>query len=269
MAVGTRAPPLDQPQNRIARVNTAPASAQKVRNVETLSTFVEGLTTVTTVNLIRWETCTCMCTCLGPVPQCPNPTCTSGGYFQCNSPIVVDTTGKGFLLTDPQNGVIFDLWGKGTPERFAWTAPASGNAWLALDRNGNGIIDDGTELFGSSTLQAPLKEGETANGFRALAEFDLKQNGGHEDGVIDDKDAIYSKLLLWEDRNQNGISEPCELRSLREAGISRIDLYYKPQATTDSFGNVFLYKARMWDNAGHHDGKFIWDVYLGVEIMRN
>jgi trimeric autotransporter adhesin len=112
------------------------------------------------------------------------------------SPIIVDTTGHGFHLTSAEDGVRFDIYGTEHPLKMAWTERNSGNAFLALDRNHNRKIDNGKELFGNYTEQPPCEDGTRAclNGYRALAESDKPKNGGNGDGIIDSRDAVYSKL---------------------------------------------------------------------------
>ncbi|HCJ41130.1 MAG TPA: hypothetical protein DHV89_06260, partial [Ruminococcus sp.] len=88
---------------------------------------------------------------------------------------------------------------------------------LAVDKNGNGTIDNGSEVFGDSFV---LENGETAkNGFEALSQYD--ENG---DGVIDAKDAAYSQLRVWIDENGDGISQENELYTLTQMGVKSISL---------------------------------------------
>jgi hypothetical protein len=158
----------------------------------------------------------------------------------CASPILIDTDGKGFHLTSAQEGVFFDISGTGNPIQMAWTALGSTNAFLALPHNG--VISSGKDLFGDFTPQVPS---DHPNGFLALAVYDLPQNGGNGDGVIDDKDAIFSSLVLWIDTNHDGIAQSDELHSLPELGVFSISLHYTESRREDQFGNLFRYKSRI------------------------
>lgn len=203
-----------------------------------------------------WDPNSCFCR---PVRGEIGGGCDANPEDCSNSPILVDISGNGFELTSPTNGVLFDLNSDGSRERLSWTPSNSDDAWLALDRNGNGLIDNGRELFGNHTAQ-PMSD--IPNGFIALAVFDQVDHGGNGDGWIDGLDAVFGRLRLWLDANHNGVSESGEFYSLQSLGLSRIDLDYKESRKVDAFGNRFKYRSKVVDAHGYQLGRWAWDVFL-------
>jgi hypothetical protein len=174
----------------------------------------------------------------------------------------VDVNGDGFALTSAAGGVSFDLDGNpdGSLERLAWTSAGSDDAWLALDRNRNGVIDSGREMFGNVTPQPATNM--PPNGFNALSAFDRSDRGGNGDGVINESDTAFAYLRLWRDANHNGISEADELHTLAELGLKSIELDYKESKRTDQHGNRFRYRAKVRDTRDAQLGRWAWDVFL-------
>ena len=174
----------------------------------------------------------------------------------------MDVAGNGFNLTNSARGVDFNLNNNGGREKLAWTSSGSDDAWLVLDRNGSGTIDDGTELFGDVSAQPEPSPGVEKNGFRALAEYDKPANAGNADGKIDRNDSVFSRLRLWQDKNHNGISEAEELHTLPSLNVAVFELDYKPSKKTDSNGNQFRFRTKVRNGNGQQLGRWAWDVYL-------
>lgn len=139
---------------------------------------------------------------------------TQSQTVQAAEPLVFDLDGDGLELTTVENGVMFDITGTGKKVQTAFIT--GGDAFLALDRNGNGTIDSGKELFGD--------QHGAVNGIEELRKFD-----DNRDGVIDENDAVFDKLRLFIDRNGDGISQKNELITLKDEGITKISLDAKEE----------------------------------------
>lgn len=224
------------------------------------------------------------CTCSYPPPPPPPPergehyeSCGYGTDGCCVSPYVCTSTEVGdicleegespilidldsntasYNLTSVDDGVLFDLNADGVHDRVAWTEANTNVAFVALDRNGNGLIDNGSELFGNNTV---MSNGRVApNGFEALRDLD-----GNRDRQIDAADSVYAQLLAWIDRNHDGQSDASELRPLSEVGVSAILTDYNESHRVDRHGNEYRYVGRaMVVRNGHSQPRRIFDVYL-------
>ena len=145
-------------------------------------------------------------------------------------PLILDLNGDGLATTNlDQSDVYFDLDSNGFVERTAWIDANDG--LLVLDRDGDGKITNGQELFGDQTL---LSNGTRAtSGFEALREFD-----DNKDGKIDASDIVYLKLKVWQDLNRDGVSQAEEMKSLADVGIKAINLNSTVTGAADAMGNI-------------------------------
>ena len=166
--------------------------------------------------------------------------------FRFGTPLVLDLDGDGIETISVDEGVEFDILDTGDAVKTGWI---SGNdALLAIDNNGNGKIDKRAELFG----------GDIGGGFAKLSNLD-----SNDDGVVDANDVGFNALLVWQDANENGITDDGELVSLESTGITSLDTGYKEMFTADAQGNILGERS----SATLADGSAIdlVDVYFQTE----
>ena len=162
-----------------------------------------------------------------------DPTQLRDPFNQANhtvSPLVLDLDGDGIETTLLANGTHFDHDGNQFSEQTAWVGKDDG--LLVRDVNGNGTIDNGSELFGNNTMLA--NGNKATDGFAALADLDSNQ-----DGIINQQDTQFNSLQIWQDNNQDGTTQAGELKSLNQAGIQSLNLSHIISTQLDGNGNAF------------------------------
>ena len=167
-------------------------------------------------------------------------------YTFAVSPLIVDLNHNGFDIVNQSAGVKFDMTNDGLADKTSWVAPTDG--FLAVDANHNGVIDNQSELFGDSA--------KAGDGFAKLAELD-----SNHDGVIDAKDAAFSTLVIWQDTNQDGVSQANELHSLTDEGISAISL--STVAANTAVGDSYITSVATVTFADGHTSQ-IGDAWFNV-----
>lgn len=157
------------------------------------------------------------------------------GKYHVYDPLVLDLDGDGIETVGTQgySGALFDHDKDGIRTATGWVS--SDDGLLVIDRNSDGLINNGGELFGDSTV---LKDGtNAAHGYAALAELDT-----NSDGKVDAQDADFAKLKVWRDLNQDGVSQEGELFTLKELGIQSLDTAYQDVNTRLGNGNTVAQK---------------------------
>ncbi|WP_324256086.1 calcium-binding protein, partial [Niveibacterium sp. 24ML] len=165
-------------------------------------------------------------------------------------PLILDLDGDGIEISPLSAGVMFDSNGDTLRTGTAWAG--SDDGILVWDRDGNGVIDSGRELFGDETI---LTDGKKApHGFAALSELDTgSASGGAGDGVFNAQDAHYTDLRVWRDLNQDGRSQAEELNTLAHSGVASIKL--GSTAVRTNYQDAILVQSSTFDRVDGSQGQ--------------
>lgn len=156
------------------------------------------------------------------------------GKYQIYDPLVLDLDGDGIetVGASDKDAALFDHDKDGIRVATGWVDADDGI--LVFDKNGDNIINNGNELFGDNY---ELKDGSNAaHGFAALKDHDT-----NNDGVIDANDETFSDLKVWQDLNQDGVSQANELFTLEELGIESLNVTYQEKSVDQGNGNTLTH----------------------------
>jgi hypothetical protein len=170
-------------------------------------------------------------------------------HLALGSPIVLDLNGNGITTQSVSNGVKFDIFGVGQQVNTGWVS--GGDGLLVMDRNADGAVNGGAELFGQGTTLA--NGAKAANGYAALTELD-----SNSDGVLNASDAEFSKLEVWVDTNSDGVSQSGELQSLASLGITSLSLQAQSSTTTDNGNLLGLVSNYTTADGATHEMADVW-----------
>ncbi|ALJ13765.1 beta strand repeat-containing protein [Sphingopyxis macrogoltabida] len=170
------------------------------------------------------------------------------------SPIVLDLNGDGVsLVNNRDTNVAFDWDGDGTRNQTGWIGRDDG--FLMFDRDGNGLVSNGSELSFTSD-----KPGATSD-LDGLRAFD--SNG---DGVFSSSDEKFGEFKIWRDANGNGRSETREIRSLADVGIASIDLSGEAVNRTWAWGDNMVINNGSFTRTDGSTGAF-GDIALNYDPL--
>jgi hypothetical protein len=165
------------------------------------------------------------------------------------TPIVLDLNGDGIQTRAAADGVQFDLLGTGTTAKWGWAT--GGDGLLVRDRNHDGVINNGTELYGAATQRA---DGTRAgNGYAAMALED-----SNHDGKLNARDAHWKELQLWVDANHDGKTDAGELHGLAEFGIVELDITAKVGTDIQNGNLIGLVSSYTKDDGSQHAVADVW-----------
>lgn len=197
-----------------------------------------------------------------------NPLEFCDAYWTCMTgcPLMLDLDSNGFRFGGPESAIRFDLYGDGDPDHLQWVVPGEDDAFLFMDLNGNGIVDDGTELFGNGTRLILENRSASPNGFVALAQFDDPGLGGNDDGEISPSDEIWETLALWLDGNANSQCEPNEVIRIDSVGLESIAFVPRESDLVDIHGNALRFFSSAYGADERHIA--VVDVFFKRKLRR-
>lgn len=158
-----------------------------------------------------------------------------------SSPIVIDMLNNGFQFSGPRGAIWFDLHGLGQFIHITWVLSFQDDYFLVQDINGNGVVDDGSELFGNGTRMLLHENYLAPNGFVGLAQYDNPLLGGNGDLYITEEDEVWKRLYLWKDGNADGHSTKFELLPIRNSFLQSIYVIPNHSNRRDEHGNHLKY----------------------------
>ena len=180
------------------------------------------------------------------------------------TPLVIDYGKDGIHLGDSEHLVLFDIRGDGYPVSLQWVKPGENEMFLALDLNGNNLVDDGSELFGSGSILF-LSNSIASHGFQALAQYDDPLLGGNDDGLISAHDEVWERLLFWHDFDADGSSNELEIYRAADYDIGSIEIAPKQNNRRDPHGNsIGLWSKAYISPHGYGNHRVVADVFFLV-----
>ena len=240
----------------MAALKTTQIAALTTTNLQALTTSqINALTSSQAFALTTTQVCALTTTQIGAF------TTTAVSRLHLGSPVVLDLNGDGVSTQNIANGVTFDLFANGKNINTGWVSSSDG--LLVLDRNRDGTINDGSELFGEATK---LGDGSTAkDGYAALRDLDT-----NNDGLIDKNDAAFAELKVWVDSNSDGRTGSGELKSLQELNISSISAVAEVNLSKDNGNLIGLTSTYQTTDGATHAAADVWfvaDKYQDVPVL--
>jgi hypothetical protein len=165
-------------------------------------------------------------------------------------------------LGSPERGVLFDVNGGGHVVRVSQPIGTS-SGWLVLTSRPDARVDARIEMVGSATRLASGRP--SGNAYRALREFD-----SNSDGMLDGRDALWSRLRVWIDRDRDGQANTNELMTLDGLGVRAFSLSAELEPTSDRHGNRYLHRASVVMTSGARQWSYAvaaaWRPLAGISV---